>query len=481
MMQALFMLVVWGGLAAIPLQSCKRIVMLEPEPPRQQPITPSEFFPKLSDINVPISFQISHLEDKLNQDLNGVLYRDDNLKDDNMALLVTKNGPICIEGHNNRIYFSVPLRIEAKVRWRWQACSICPALERTESTSFDLVTRSESQLSLTGDYQLKTISTGDFEWGEKKPQMFMGPVKINLARYIEPAIRQQLGTIYKQFDQELQSRLQFKEYLEEAWKKLQHPILLDKDLSAWLTVKPQEVRISPLRIHNGEVSMRLGFSSYIQTVTSGKPKVTINPNLPVFILDNSLSDNVHIGLTGEISYRHATQLLKEQVTGKLFSFDGGKDQIRINDAAVSASGEQLVLMLDINGKTKAGLFNKKLTGKIFLKATPYYDHHTSTIRVRNLDYSLDTKDMLVQTASWLAKDHFRENLEQQISLPIRSQIEEVKKKIQAVLIQTSRGHESIQLTGALTHMEPEDIYLTPTSIKAVVNARGKISMQIEKL
>lgn len=479
-MQGLLIWIFCGCLAVLPLQSCKRTVTLEPEAP-QQPITAVEFIPKLSAINVPISFQISHLEEKINQDLNGVLYRDDNLKDDNLALLVTKNGPIGIEAKNNRVYFSIPLHIQAKVRWRWQACNICPALQRTESMAFDLVTKSESKLSLTDDYQLRTVSTGDFTWGEKKPYLQMGPVKIGLARYIEPAIRQQLGTIYQKFDQELQSRLQFKQHLKEAWVRLQQPILLDKDLNAWLTVRPQEIRISPLWIHDGQVDMRIGFSSYIQTVTNGKPHPVVNPELPPLIIDNRLSDNVHIGLTGEITYRHASQLLKEQVTGKLFTFDGGKDQIRINDAVVSASGEQLVLMLDINGKTKAGLFNKKLEGKIFLKATPYYDPNTSTIRVKDLDYSIDTEDMLVQTASWLAKEHFRENLERHINLPIRSQIEEIQKKLQAVLTRTNRGYEAVQLTGALTHMEPEDIYLTPTSIKAVVNARGKLSMQIEKL
>jgi hypothetical protein len=479
-MQALCIWMLYGFLATVSLQSCKRKVVLDPEPP-QQPITATEYTPKLSDINVPISFQISHLEEKLNQDLNGVLYRDDNLKDDNLALLVTKNGPIGIQAENNRVYFSIPLHIKARVRWRWKACSICPELKRTESTSFDLVTKSESQLSLTEAYQLQTVSTGDFEWGEKKPFLQIGPVKISLAPYIEPAIRQQLGNIYQKFDQELQARLPFKQYLQQAWVKLQQPILLDKNLNAWLTVRPQEVRISPLRVYNGQVSMRIGFSSYIQTVTSGKPKVTVNPALPPLITDSRLSDQVHIGLMGEISYRHATQLLKEQVIGKLFTFDGGKDQIRINDAVVSASGEQLVLMLDIDGKTKAGLFNKKLEGKIFLKATPYYDSITSTVRVRDLDYSLDTKDMLVQTASWLAKEHFRENLEKQINLPVRSQIEEVRKKLQAMLVQTGRGYKAVQLTGALTHVEPEDIYLTPTSIKAVVNARGKLSLEIEKL
>ncbi|CAN5918427.1 hypothetical protein BH24BAC1_BH24BAC1_07240 [soil metagenome] len=479
-MQASLIWIFFGYLAVLPLQSCNRTVTLEPEPP-QQPVTATHFTPKLSDINVPISFRISHLEDKINQDLNGVLYRDDNLKDDNLALLVTKNGPIGIEAKNNRVYFSIPLHIQAKVRWRWQACNICPALQRTESMTFDLVTRSESQLSLTEDYQLQTVSTGDFTWGEKKPFLQIGPMKIGLARYIEPAIRQQLGNIYQKFDQELQSRLQFKQHLQQAWVKLQQPILLDKSLNAWLTVRPQEIRISPLRIHNGQVDMRIGFSSYIQTVTNGKPRPEINPVLPPLIFDNRLSDNVHIGLTGEISYLHASQLLKEQVTGKLFTFDGGKDQIRINDAVVSGSGEQLVLMLDINGKTKAGLFNKKLEGKIFLKATPYYDSHTSSIRVRDLDYSIATNDMLVQTANWLAKEHFRENLERHINLPVRSQIEEVRNKLQAMLVQTNRGYEAVHLTGALTHMEPEDIYLTPTSIKAVVHARGKLSMQIDKL
>ncbi|MDB5264325.1 MAG: hypothetical protein JWQ14_3608, partial [Adhaeribacter sp.] len=39
-------------------------------------------------------------------------------------------------------------------------------------------------------------------------------------------------------------------------------------------------------------------------------------------------------------------------------------------------------------------------------------------------------------------------------------------------------NQSVQLTGQITEMVPDAIYLTPTSIKALVNAKGNLTARI---
>jgi hypothetical protein len=62
----------------------------------------------------------------------------------------------------------------------------------------------------------------------------------------------------------------------------------------------------------------------------------------------------------------------------------------VHDAALSGSGDKLVLMLEVTGQTKAGFFTKNIAGRVFLKAIPYFDPATASIKVRDLDYDLDT-------------------------------------------------------------------------------------------
>jgi hypothetical protein len=357
---------------------------------------------------------------------------------------------------------------------------MCPTIDKSEETEFDLIAKSESALSLTEDYKIKTLTTGDFEWGDTKPYIELGPMKIGLARFVEPAMRSQLGNLTKQLDAEIQNRIQIKNYIQQAWVQVQQPLKIDETHNAWIKITPTAIRVSPMVARNGEVNLKIGLSSFIETFTNGKPAVKINPNLPKLITDNRIADDVQIGLSGEISYDYATKLLKEQIGGKTFKFEGS-DEVTIKDAAISPSGDKLMLMLDVDGKTKAGLFTKKIVGKVFLKAVPYYDEASGMIKVRDVDYDLETKDKLLSSASWLAKNKFRSIIQDQINFPIKGQLDDAKKQLQETLNKSGRVHESVMLKGKITDIVPDNIYLTPTAIKAIVNAKGNLTVTIDKL
>ena len=114
-------------------------------------------------------------------------------------------------------------------------------------------------------------------------------------------------------------------------------------------------------------------------------------------------------------------------------------------------------------------------------AIPYYDAATGAIKVRDVDYNLETRDKLLSSASWLAKNKFRSLIEQQINFPLKDQLEDAKKQLQKTLNEQGRVHESVMLKGKITDIVPDDIYLTPTAIKAIVNAKGNLNVIIDKL
>ena len=381
------------------LTSCSKTTQLDTSAPAAQAVVAKPFERKISTINVPVNFKVATLQTKLNQEFKGLLYNDTNLEGDNVAIKIWKKGDVGIKAENNKIYFTIPLHIWVKGRFKWEACEMCPTIDKSEETEFDLVAKSESSLSLTEDYKIKTLTTGDFEWGDTKPYIELGPMKIGLARFVEPAMRSQLANLTKQLDAEIQNRIQIKQYIQQAWTMVQQPLKIDETYNAWLKITPTAIKVSPMVARNGEINLRIGLSSFIETFTNGKPAVKVNPNLPKLVTDNRMADDVQIGLSGEISYDYATKLLKEQLAGQTFKFEGS-DEVTIKDAAISPSGDKLMLMLDVDGKTKAGLFTKKIKGKVFLQSVPYYDAATGAIKVRDVDYNLETRDKLLSSASW---------------------------------------------------------------------------------
>ncbi|WP_083610250.1 DUF4403 family protein [Pontibacter flavimaris] len=472
------LLLVASGFA---LPGCSSTEQLDPAAPAATAAAVPVYRPQLSSVTVPVSISVAALEGRLNQEIADILYKDTNLQDDNLAITVARNGNLRMRADKDKVYFSVPLRVYAKGRWKWDPCKICPSIDKTEDTTFDMIINTESKIGLTEDYRINTITSGDFEWGATKPVIELGPLRIGLARFVEPALRQQMSNISRQLDKELQNRLDVKKYIAEAWQQLQQPVMLNNDLNAWLTVVPQEIRMAPLQGHNGTLNTRLGITSYITVTTDGKPQVQVNKLLPKLIVDSRMSDDVQIGLTASIPYARASKMLQEQVAKQTYTFDGGKSEITVNEAAITPGGYQLVLMLDVNGKTRAGIFTKKIEGKVYLRGTPYYDAETASIRVRDVTYDLDTKDRILSTASWLAQNKFEEMIQQQVSIPVQHELENARSMLQATLDKQGRVHESVLLRGSINHIAPDNLYLTQEGIKAVVNARGTLTATIDKL
>jgi hypothetical protein len=462
-------------------QSCSSTATITATAPPVTAAAAAAYQPRLSSVSIPVSVSLAAIEDKLNQELQGVLYKDDNLEGDNVAIRVLKKGRMTISGEKDKLYFSVPLQVYAKGRWKWDPCKFCPSIDKTEDTTFDMVVKTESRFGLTEDYKINTITSGNFEWGDTKPYIQLGPLKIGLARFVEPALQQQMNVIATQLDKEIQNRLNMRQYVADTWAMMQQPVKLDDKLDAWLSVTPQAVRMAPLYAHNGSLRTRLGITSYIQVSTDGKPQTQVNKTLPKLILDSRLSDDIQIGLTANVPYAHASKMIKEQVANQTYKFDDGKSQVTVKDAAITPNGEQLVLMLDVDGKTKTGLFTKKLVGKLYLRCTPYYDAQTTSIKVRDVDYDLDTKDMLLSMASWLARNKFKEMIQSEVTIPVQSQLTDAKSLLQNSLNQSSRLHESVLLRGAVNDLVLENIYLTPTGIKAIINARGNLTATVDKL
>ncbi len=464
------------------LSACEQTTQLGSSAPAPEASVAPRLERQLSTLSVPITVPVQALTDRLNRELNGVLYRDENLEGDNVAVTVTKAAPLELTGTDDRLRLRLPLRIKAKGRWLWEPCRLCPKIDRVEETEFDLVAKTNSRVRLGEDYRVLSASEVDFEWGAQRPELHLGPLTIGLARFVEPALRRQLADIGARLDRELAARLTLRAPLLRAWTELQQPVLLDARSQTWLLISPQALRVSPLRAQGGQLFLRVGVTSYIETLTGPKPKVIVNRTLPALLTDSRLSDDAQITVAGEVAYPEATRLARAQLAGKTFTFNA-QDQLTVHDVAISAAGQQLVLLLDVAGQTHAGFFTKKLVGKVYLKATPYYDAATQTIRLRNADFTLDTRDRLLTAADWLLHGNLRQRLEQQVSFPVKGQLEQARSLIQGFLDKPAPGAlpPGLRLGGKLTTFEPGALYLTEKSIHATLVAKGAVSLTVDEL
>ena len=65
-----------------------------------------------------------------------------------MAIKIWKKGDVGIKAENNKIYFTIPLHIWVKGQYKWEACDLCPTIEKSESTEFDLIGKAKAPCPL---------------------------------------------------------------------------------------------------------------------------------------------------------------------------------------------------------------------------------------------------------------------------------------------------------------------------------------------
>ncbi|WP_205500276.1 DUF4403 family protein [Rufibacter psychrotolerans] len=431
--------------------------------------------PQLSTITLPVTMPVKALQERINQELPPTLYQDTNLEDDDLMVTVTKTGPVQLRAELSKLYMEVPLRVWARGRWQWNACELCKKLQKTEETEFEVTVCTESRLQILPNYLLKSHSTGDFTWGARKPTLALGPLKINLAPFIESKLKAQLNPMLQQLDQELQKKVPLQLYLAEAWQQLQTPVLLNAQYNAWLAIEPKAVRLTPLELQQDQLSLQVGIDALVQVVPGQKPQNATVQALPSFIPARSLPPQAQLNVSSHLSYAYLTQVLRKELNNQTFSFEGGKHQLTVHDIAVAGKGTQLLLALDVSGHSKAGFLTKKLNGKVWLQGTPYYDAAAQEIKVRDLSYTLQTRDQLVNTANWLLQNRFRTQMEQQMTVPVKGQLTTLREALQTGLRETQL-QEKMVLRGSDFTLEPDTLFVTEAGIRAHFLATGKLAL-----
>jgi hypothetical protein len=426
----------------------------------------------LSIVNIPVEIPMVEIERQINSQLKELLYEDndpDNNGGDNFLIKVWKKGSPIIETQNDVFNITMPLKIWAKAGYKFNQFGI--QLQDFRETEFEIDVKFATKIALGNNWKVNTLtSPNGFDW-ITKPVLRIGPIEIPLASIVGDIIDKQQVQLAAMVDREVKDKVDIKPFVQKAWTWMQNPIQISKQYDTWLKIMPTEVIMTPFVGLGDRTYASLGIKAYTQTVIGQKPAATPSTTIPNLTLVAQVPDDFQVGLSGEVSHQYATQILTKQFVGQQYSFKEGKYKVEITAVDLYGSGENLVI--------KAGL-KGSINGNVYLKGKPYYDPTTQTLSLQNLDYDLDTKNKLFKTANWLMQGKFTRMMQESFRLPVSAQIEEARKMIQAGLT-NNHVAKGITLNGQLADIKPDQVYITPNSIVAVVLATGRVDVKIDGL
>lgn len=427
----------------------------------------------LSVVNLPLEMPIGELEKQINAQLTGLIYEDKSYDDndgDNLKAKVWKLSPIRVQALDSTFLFDVPLKVWVSVGYKISPLGV--TMSGYKESEFALRIRFFSKVGVSPDWQLSTHTTVDsYEW-LREPSVKVAGFNIPVKSMVSRTLSKNFEKITQAIDDQIRGTIELRQHVQQAWDLARRPVLLSPEFDTWLVIVPTEVVMTPLVARNGMLRTTIGIRGFTQTVTSAeKPEITGDSQLPDLKTVEKIPEDFKVGLISKVTYKEAARLAKARLVGEKFSFSEGSYTVEITDIDMYGQNDYLVI--------KAGL-KGSINGTIYLKGIPYYNPETKNLSLTNLDYDLDTRNILFKTAGWLLQGKFSKMMERQFVFPVGEQITVAKETMQKALANNHLA-KGVTLNGTINDIKPDRVYLTPEHIYAVVFATGRASLRVEGL
>lgn len=425
----------------------------------------------ISTVNIPVAIALADVERQINTQVNGLIYEDNSFDDDGegtpFMTKVWKRAPIGVKAGvvqgDSLFYFSVPLKIWAK------AGKKVLGFMQSGETTFEIDLRFATRFSIDKDWTVSTKTTAEGFDYVTKPTIRLVGIDIPITGLVSKAINSNLGTVTQTLDKQVRDKIDLRTPVLHAWNLIREPYNVSDEYRTWLMVVPRRVLITPLRFEQGEIRTTIGLEGHTLTTVGAKPAVRPATDLPDLTVVPTVKDDFRVGIISEATYPEVADLAKKQLVGKSFSFS--TYSITITDLDLYGQNENLIIKAGIAGS---------VTGDIYLRGQPYYDAQTKSVTLRNLTYDLETRNLLQKAASWLLKSTLARTLEKNLTFPVGDQIDAVRQSVQDRMANYSLA-KGVTLSGKIDEVRPDQVYLTPTAMVAVVHANGKVNIRVQGL
>jgi hypothetical protein len=261
--------------------------------------------------------------------------------------------------------------------------------------------------------------------------------------------------------------MDFKSNVLTVLEKIGTPFQMSQDYESWLRVTPVEVYSTNAKLIGESVQINMGLKCIMETLIGKKPISNFNSNTivlkPVISIPNSITANI----TAISTYQDASSIITKNFAGQYFS--SGKKKIKVQNVTMWHKKGKMIISLDVTGS---------VNGTLYLTGLPQYNETTKEIYFDQMDYALETKNKLLQTANWLAQGIIIKKIQENCRYSIHPNLEEGKKNIQKYLNNYS-PMVGVYINGKVGNVNFKKIQLTNQAILAFLSIDGKVNIAVD--
>ncbi|MBL0735598.1 DUF4403 family protein [Flavobacterium sp. GN10] len=452
------------------LTSCSSTSKLETLKPEPDDASPLVYDSSPSFINLPITIKLKDIENQTNTLLNGLIYEDNNIEDDDIEMKIWKQAPVKIQNDpsnpDKRIRTILPLKANIKYRIGTKKMGIELYDVREFNLNGVITLSSEATLNnwkLTTKTEFKSLN-----WNES-PTMTVFGKNMPITYLINPAVSIFKSKLEKEIDGAIEKSMDFKPNVLQAVEKICTPFQMSDTYESWLRIVPIEIYSTNAKLKNDSFLLDMGMKCNMETIVGKQPESKYNANKialkPVAKIPNQISANI----AAISSYVDASKIMTNNFAGQ--EFGSGSKKVTVKNVSIWHKDGKMVIALDVLGS---------INGTLYLNGFPSYNAQTKEIYFEKLDYVLDTKSKLMRTANWLAQGYILRKMEESCRYSIQPNLEEGKKSMASYLKNYS-PMPGVFVNGKMEDIQFDKIQLTNQAIIAFIKINGTVNVSVNGL
>ncbi|GLH74065.1 hypothetical protein GETHLI_25670 [Geothrix limicola] len=250
---------------------------------------------------------------------------------------------------------------------------------------------------------------------------------------------------------------------QEAWVQFSQPIELGKDL--YLVFQPRHVRLAPLSTQGRTLVITPEIEAQPRLVLGARPQAETTP-LPDLELNASPRPGFRLRVEADLAYTHASQQLAAQVVGK--TFETAKGRFEITSARVWGDQGKALLEIGLKGR---------ITGKVTLSGKPLSDPATSSLRLADLDFTLDSQSWLARMGDWIYHSDLQKLITDKAHFLMDQQFQGLRDMVQTGL--NRQLAPNLRLSGSLKAFRVAAVTTGPDGFKSQAYLEGEVQVDMK--
>lgn len=228
----------------------------------------------------------------------------------------------------------------------------------------------------------------------------------NVTKDVLDGLKQELDLSRKAMEDSF-GNFNLRPYLQQAWKQLSEPYPIPG--IGTFSLNPKRLHMQELHADKDLLNITIGITAapvvqFEKAASSSTPLPNLTPATP--------AGGFTVYLDAALPYDSLSRVVNGYMAGKRFDVSEGlfAKHIVVKEVTVAGNTEgHLLLKVDFTGS-----FN----GTAFFTGKPAYDAESQTLAVEDLDYDLQTKNLLLKGAKWLFASKIETELKKASRIPL---------------------------------------------------------------